>query len=60
MFTLEYNGYNKDEVDKFISDLKANYEKSLMEEKLKVLEAEKKVLDCKNRQKNIFMAKIKT
>ena len=54
MFTLEYNGYNKDEVDKFISDLKANYEKSLMEEKLKVLEAEKKVLDCKNRQKNIM------
>ncbi len=52
MFSLEYNGYKKDEVDKFISDLKASYEKSLMEEKLKVLEAEKKVLDYKKKQKN--------
>ena len=54
MFSTEYNGYDKEEVDKYISNLKAGYEKLLMEEKLKVLEAEKKVLDYKNKQKNIM------
>ena len=63
MFTSEYNGYNKVEVDKYIAKLKAEHEASLMEEKLKVLEAEKKVLDFKNksyelenREKNIMSA----
>lgn len=54
MFSTEYNGYDKEEVDKYISNLKAGYEKLLMEEKLKVLEAEKKVLEYKNKQKNIM------
>ncbi len=54
MFSTEFNGYNKNEVDKYIADLKATYEKSLMEEKLKVLEAERKVLEYKNKQKNIM------
>ena len=61
MFSSEIYGYNKNEVDKFISNLKAEHEKALMEEKLKVLEAEKKVLETKNkaqeienRSKNIF------
>ncbi len=61
MFSSDIYGYNKNEVDKFISNLKAEHEKALMEEKLKVLEAEKKVLETKNkaqeienRSKNIF------
>ncbi len=54
MFSTEINGYDKDEVDRYISDLKAGYEKLLMEEKLKVLDSEKKVLDYKNKQKNIM------
>ena len=56
MFSTEFNGYNRDEVDKYISDLKATYEKSLMEEKLKVLDAERKVLGYKNKQKSIMTA----
>lgn len=54
MFSIEYNGYDKEEVENYISNLKAGYEKLLMEEKLKVLEAEKKVLEYKNKQKNIM------
>ncbi len=53
MFSTEFNGYKKEEVDRYISNLKAEYEKTLMEEKLKVLEAEKKVLDLKNRSAEI-------
>lgn len=63
MFSTEYNGYNKTEVDKYIARLKAEHEASLMEEKLKVLESEKKLLDYKNksydienREKNIMSA----
>lgn len=63
MFSTEYNGYNRSEVDKYIAKLKAEHEALLMEEKLKVLEAEKKVLDFKNksyelenREKNIMSA----
>lgn len=54
MFSTEFNGYSKNEVDSYIADLKASYEKSLMEEKLKVLEAERKVLEYKNKQKSIM------
>lgn len=61
MFSFEYNGYNKKEVDEYISSLKAEHERTLMEEKLKVLETEKKMLDIKkknidveNREKNIM------
>ena len=54
MFSTEFNGYNRNEVDEYIAGLKAEYEKSLMEEKLKVLEAERKVLEYKNKQKNIM------
>lgn len=63
MFSTEYNGYNKEEVDKFIARLKAEHEGKLMEEKLKVLESENKLLDFKkksyeleNREKNIMSA----
>ncbi len=61
MFASELNGYNKNEVDKFIAKLKAEYEAIIMEEKLKVIESERKRLDAKkyseemeNRQKNII------
>ena len=63
MFSTEFNGYKKQEVDNYIASLKAEHEKSLMEERLKVLEAEKKMLDFKkksddviNREKNIMTA----
>ena len=61
MFASELNGYNKNEVDKYIAKLKAEYEAVIMEEKLKVIESERKRLDAKkyseemeNRQKNII------
>ena len=61
MFSTEFNGYKKKEVDEYIAHMKATHEKALMEEKLKVLEAEKKILDYKNksveierREKNIM------
>ena len=61
MFSFEYNGYNKNEVDEYLTNLKSDYERKLMEERLKLLEAEKKVLDIKkksmdseNREKNIL------
>ncbi len=61
MFSTELNGYNKKEVDKYIANLKADYEAVIMEEKLKVIESERKLLDAKkysteveNRQKNII------
>ena len=49
MFSYEFNGYNKKEVDSFISSLKAEHERKTMEERLKVLEAERKMLDMKNK-----------
>ncbi len=49
MFSTEYNGYDKAEVDKYIARLKAEHESKLMEEKLKVLESENKLLDYKKR-----------
>ena len=61
MFASELNGYNKNEVDKYIAKLKAEYEAVIMEEKLKVIESERKRLDAKkyseemeSRQKNII------
>lgn len=63
MFSQEFNGYNKTEVDNFIRRMKASYESKLMEEKLKALDSEKKVLDLKNtrheienKEKNIMTA----
>ncbi len=63
MFSQEPFGYNRAEVDNFIKRMRAGYEAKLMEEKLKVLEAEKKVLDIKNervaienRERNIITA----
>ncbi len=53
MFSSDIYGYNKVEVDKFISNFKAEHEKALMEEKLKVLEAERKVLEVKNKAQEI-------
>ena len=61
MFSTDFNGYNKNEVDSYIANLKSDYEKALMEEKLKVLEAERKLLEnnkkaqeIEAREKNIF------
>ena len=61
MFSSEYNGYNKKDVDEYLANLKTEHERELMEERLKVLESEKKVLDIKkknmdieNREKNIL------
>lgn len=63
MFSQEQNGYNKQEVDSFIARLKASYESKLMEEKLKALDSEKRMLDMKNmsveienKEKNILTA----
>lgn len=63
MFSQEFNGYNKNEVDAYIHQMKASYESRLMEEKLKALDSEKKVLDIKNarleienKEKNIMTA----
>lgn len=53
MFQEEYNGYKKSEVDSFIQQIKTSYEAKLMAEKLKVLDAEKKVLDIKNERQQI-------
>ncbi len=53
MFPTEFNGYNKREVEEFISNLKSKYEKSLMEEKLKLLEAERKLLENKKRVQEV-------
>lgn len=61
MFSTDFNGYNKNEVDSYIANLKSDYEKALMEEKLKVLEAERKLLENNKkaqeievREQNIF------
>ncbi len=63
MFSEEYNGYNRSEVDSFIQRMKTSYEAKLMEEKLKVLDCEKRFLDIKNerieiekKEKNILNA----
>lgn len=53
MFSQEINGYNKAEVDSYIQRLKTNYEAKLMEEKLKTLDSEKRVLDLKNERSEI-------
>ena len=53
MFSSEVYGYNKKEVDEYISRLKAEHERALMQEKLKILEAEKKILDIKKRTQEI-------
>lgn len=63
MFSKELNGYNIKEVDEYIANLKAEHEKALMEEKLKVLNVAKKLLDVRkktdfvvNKEKNIMNA----
>ncbi len=53
MFSREINGYNRAEVDAYISRIKSFYESKLMEEKLKTLESEKRVLDMKNERTEI-------
>ena len=53
MFSFEYNGYNKNQVDAYIAKLKASHEQALMEERLKVLDAEKKILELHNKTKEI-------
>lgn len=63
MFSSEVYGYNKEEVDKYIAKLNAQHEAALMQEKLKVLDAQRALLDYKNksyeienREKNIMSA----
>ncbi len=53
MFSTDFNGYNKKEVDAYIANLKADYEKTLMEERLKVLDGERKILEMKRRAQEI-------
>lgn len=53
MFSTDFNGYNKREVDEYIARLKSDYEKALMEEKLKVLDAERKILENKRKTQEI-------
>ena len=47
-FQEQFNGYNKHEVDAYIERLKASYESKLMDERLKTLEAERRLLDLRN------------
>mgnify|MGYP001625039816 FL=1 len=47
-FKEQFNGYNKQEVDVYIERLKASYESKLMDEKLKTLESERRLLNFKN------------
>lgn len=53
MFSTDLNGYNRREVDEYISNLKSNYEKTLMEEKLKVLETERRLMENKKRAQEV-------
>lgn len=53
MFSQEINGYSREEVDIYIKRMKAGYEARLMEEKLKTLESEKRILDMKNERSEI-------
>lgn len=53
MFSTDFNGYNKREVDEYLANLKSKHEKALMEEKLKVLEAERKLLEMNKRASEI-------
>lgn len=53
MFSPDINGYNRREVDEYISKLKSNYEKMLMEEKLKVLETERKLMENNKRAQEV-------
>ena len=62
-FSREYDGYKKDEVNAYIEKLKATSESKLMEERLKTLEAERRLLDLRNqhlelrhKEKNILEA----
>lgn len=47
-FSQQINGYNKQEVDTYIERIKAGYESRLMEEKLKTLESERRLLNLRN------------
>ena len=53
MFASENNGYNRKEVDSYIAKMKESYEKALMEERLKVLDSEKKVMELRNKTEEI-------
>ena len=53
MFQQEQNGYKKSEVDSYIQQVKSGYEAKLIAKKLKVLDAEKKLLDVKNERQVI-------
>lgn len=53
MFSSEVYGYNKKEVEEYIASLKSEHERTLMEERLKVLEAEKRILDIKKKTQEI-------
>ena len=46
MFSVESNGYSKEEVEKYISKLKSE----LMEKKLSLLDSEQRILDLKQQK----------
>ena len=54
MFSTEFNGYSRRDVNSHIANLKNEYEALLMEERLKVLDAEKKVMELRNREKELL------
>lgn len=63
MLSGELNNYDKQSVDNYVEVVKREYEQALMEEKLKVLESEKKIFALKkriseieDRQKHILTA----
>ena len=49
MFRSEFNGYDRDEVDEYINKLKAE----IMEQKLSILESERKCLDAQKQKEEI-------
>lgn len=53
MFSIEFNGYNRREVDDYIEALKKESERAIMDEKLRALETEKKYLDMKRKNLDI-------
>lgn len=49
MFKSEFNGYDREEVDEYINKLKAE----IMEQKLSILESEKKCLDAQKQREEV-------
>ncbi|MBO5394507.1 MAG: hypothetical protein J6A28_01210 [Clostridia bacterium] len=53
MFSNEYHGYSRREVDGYIARMKGSYQKAIMDERLKILDAEKKVMELRKKEKEL-------